>query len=60
MEVLTNENNRVEGTLVEADETRIVLKYKERIKEGKRKKTVETQVELNHEDIRETKIVIRF
>ena len=60
VQVLTMENNRVEGELVKADEQGIALRYKERIKEGKRKKTVETQVELRHEEIRETKIVIRF
>lgn len=60
VEVLTMENNRVEGTLVKADDTGIALTFKERIKDGKRKKTVETQVELSHEEIRETKIVIRF
>ena len=60
VQVLTMENNRVEGELVKADEQGIALRYKERIKDGKRKKTVETQVELRHEEIRETKIVIRF
>jgi len=60
VEVLTMDNNRVEGKLTKADEQGIEISYKERIKEGKRKKTVETQVALAHEEIRETKIVIRF
>ena len=60
VEVLTMENSRVSGELIRADESGIALRFKERIKEGKRKKTVERELALNHDEIRETKIVIRF
>lgn len=60
VQVLLNDNERFEGELVEAQPESITIRYKERVKEGKRKKTVETQKLLNHSDIRETKIVIRF
>jgi len=39
LEVLTNEDEKINGVIVEVNEEQVVLEYKVRIKEGKKKRT---------------------
>lgn len=48
------------GTLIEVNEEQITLEWKERIKEGKKKKTVVVQDIIPFSNIKETKVKITF
>jgi len=48
------------GTLIEVSEEQITLEYKERIKEGKKKKTVIQKDIIPFSNIKETKVKITF
>ncbi len=48
------------GTLIEVNETQITLESKQRIKEGKKKKTVVVQDIIPFNNIKETKVKITF
>jgi len=57
----TNEGEKeVAGTMIEVTDEKIVVEYSERIKEGKKKRTVVIQKEIPFEEIKETKIQISF
>lgn len=57
----TNEDEKeVAGQLIEVTDEKIVVEYSERIKEGKKKRTVVIQKEIPFEEIKETKIQISF
>ena len=58
LEVLTVEDEKVSGTLLETTEEGIVLEYKVRIKEGKKKRTEIVQQTIAFENIR--KAIIKF
>ena len=48
------------GELIQADEEKIAIKFEEIIKEGKKKKKIETVVEVQLSDIKEAKIKVSF
>ncbi len=58
MEVLTKEDEKVSGTLIEVKEEEIVLEYKVRIKEGKKKRTEIVQKAIAFENI--NRAIIKF
>ena len=60
IEVKYGEGQKVKGLMTRADNESIDVSFKERIKEGKKKKTVEIVETIQIEDIREAKIKITF
>ena len=60
LEVKQIEGETIIGTLIEVSEDQITLEYKERIKEGKKKKTVIQQDIIPFSNIKETKVKITF
>ena len=58
--VIDDEGHKTEGLLISADEEQIVLEFKDRIKEGKRKKTVVVQKEIKFENIAKAFVKISF
>jgi len=58
LEVLTTEDEKVSGTLLEVKEKEIVLEYKVRIKEGKKKRTEIVQQSIAFEKIK--KAIVKF
>lgn len=60
VKVKTKNDGRFEGELVHADDEQIKIKFEETIKEGKKKKKVETVVEILRADITESKIKVSF
>jgi len=58
--VIDDEGHKTEGELITVEEDKIILEYKERIKEGKRKKTVVVQKELNFDNIEKAFVKISF
>lgn len=48
------------GELIQADDEKVTIKFEEIIKEGKKKKKIETVVEVQHADIKEAKIKVSF
>lgn len=60
MAVIDDEGHKTEGLLIEVDDEQIILEFKERIKEGKRKKTVVIQKEIKFENIAKAFVKISF
>jgi ribosome maturation factor RimP len=60
VEVKTVQGEKKEGTLIAVEEAGIKLSSKQRIKEGKKKKTVVIESEIPFEEIAQTKIKISF
>ena len=60
MKVKTNEGEDHEGKMISADDEKITLEAKVRIKEGKRKKTVVQQTEIAYANIKKAKVKISF
>ena len=60
LEVKQLEGETKTGTLIEVDEKQITLESKQRIKEGKKKKTVIVQDIISFDNIKETKVKITF
>lgn len=60
MAVIDDEGHKTEGQLIEVDEEQIILEFKDRIKEGKRKKTVVVQKEIKFENIAKAFVKISF
>jgi len=60
LEVKQIEGETKVGTLIEVNETQITLESKQRIKEGKKKKTVVVQDIIPFDNIKETKVKITF
>jgi ribosome maturation factor RimP len=58
--VIDDERHKTEGLLIAVDEEQITLEYKDRIKEGKRKKTVILQKEIKFENIEKAFVKISF
>lgn len=60
LEVKTKAGDKVEGQLTEVTESHIALFWKERIKEGKKKKNVEFKREIPFDDIDKAIVKISF
>lgn len=60
LELLTMDDEKVSGTLLETSEEGIVLEYKVRIKEGKKKRTEIVQQAIAFEDIKKAMIKFSF
>ncbi len=60
LEVKQLEGDTKTGTLIEVDDKQITLESKQRIKEGKKKKTVIVQDIIPFDNIKETKVKITF
>lgn len=60
MAVIDDEGHKTEGLLIETDDQQIILEFKDRIKEGKRKKTVVVQKEIKFENIAKAFVKISF
>ena len=58
--VIDDERHKTEGLLIAVDEEQITLEYKDRVKEGKRKKTVILQKEIKFENIEKAFVKISF
>lgn len=60
IEVSVKEGDKVKGTLVDADDDKIIVEYKKTVKQGKKKiKTVES-TEINYDAIDQAKIRVSF
>lgn len=60
LEIKKFDGEKLKGELVQADDEKITIKFEETIKEGKKKKKIETVVEVQQADIRESKIKVSF
>ncbi len=60
LEVKKVDGEKLKGELVQADDDHVTIKFEETIKEGKKKKKVETVVEIPRIDIKESKIKVSF
>jgi ribosome maturation factor RimP len=60
IEVLTNEDEKVNGEMIEVNEEGIVVEYKVRIKEGKKKRTEMMQTPVAFDNIKKAKIKFSF
>ena len=60
IEVKKLDGEKIKGELVGADDEKVSVKFEETIKEGKKKKKVETVVEVPREEIKESKIKVSF
>ena len=60
LEVKVKEEKSYKGILIAVGETDITLEWKERVKEGKKKKTVVIQAPILFEQIAEAKVKITF
>lgn len=60
IEVKYGEGKKVKGLLTKVEDGVIEVSYKERIKEGKKKKTVEIVESIKIEDVTEAKIKVTF
>lgn len=60
IEIKKVEGAQLEGKLIEADEEKVKISFEEIIKEGKKKKKIETIVEIQRADIKESKIKVSF
>jgi len=58
IEVLTVEDEKISGTLIETNDEGVVLEFKVRIKEGKKKRTEIVQKSISFEQIK--KAIIKF
>lgn len=60
LEVLTKEDEKINGVIVEVNEEGIVLEYKVRIKEGKKKRTEMMQTPIAFDNVKKAKIRFSF
>lgn len=60
LEIKKVDGEKLKGELVQADEDKVTIKFEETIKEGKKKKKIETVLEIKHVDIKESKIKVSF
>ncbi len=60
LEVKIEEEGTVQGTLTKVDEDSIVLEWKERIKEGKKKRNIEVVKEIPFDRINKTIVKLSF
>ena len=60
LEIKLNEGGKEEGLLAEVHDDKIIIQKKERIKEGKKKRTVVSDVEIKFEDIKQAIVKLVF
>lgn len=60
IEIKKVDGEKLRGELVKADDDLVTIKFEETIKEGKKKKKIETVVEVLRRDIKESKIKVSF
>ena len=60
LEIKKIDGEKLMGELVKADDKQLTIKFEETIKEGKKKKKIETVLEILRADIRESKIKVSF
>lgn len=60
IEILTTDDEKLSGKIIETDETGIVIEYKVRIKEGKKKRTEIVKQAIEFEKIKKAKIRFSF
>ena len=60
LEIKKLDGEKLRGELIQADDDKITIKFEEIIKEGKKKKKIETVVEVQQADINEAKIKVSF
>jgi len=60
IEVKTFEKEKLKGELVAANDDQITITFKETIKEGKKKKKIDTTLDIPMSDIKESKIKVSF
>ena len=60
LEIKKVEGEKLMGELIQADDDKVTIKFEEIIKEGKKKKKIETVVEVLQADIKEAKIKVSF
>lgn len=60
LEVKTNSGDKIVGKMIEANDDFIILEYREKVTEGKKKKNIIKQTEIAHDDIAKAKVKISF
>lgn len=60
LEIKKVDGEKLKGELVSADDDQVTIKFEETIKEGKKKKKIETVVDVPRIDIKESKIKVSF
>jgi len=60
LEIKKVDGERLKGELIQADDDKVTIKFEETIKEGKKKKKIDTVVEVQRTDINESKIKVSF
>jgi ribosome maturation factor RimP len=60
IEIKKVDGEKLNGELVDADDDRVVIKFEETVREGKKKKKIETEVDVPRVDIKESKIKVSF
>lgn len=60
LEVKLTDGEKIKGKLVESNEDFIVLEYRDKIKEGKKKKNIVKQTEIPHDTIAKAMVKISF
>ncbi len=60
IEIKTHQGEKLEGKLIEANDDYVVIQYRDKIKDGKKKKNIIKQTEITHDTIEKAKIKISF
>ncbi len=60
IKIKKRDGEKLEGELIHADDEKVKITFEEIIKEGKKKKKVQTVVEVQQDDIKESKIKVSF
>lgn len=60
LEIKTRLGEKLEGKLIDANEDFIVIEYRDKVKEGKKKKNIVKQTEIAHDTIERAKVKISF
>jgi len=60
VEIKKKDGEKLKGVLIQADDEKVTIKFEETIKEGKKKKKIETVVEVPQAEIKEAKIKVSF
>ncbi|MDF1695465.1 MAG: ribosome maturation factor [Saprospiraceae bacterium] len=60
IEIKKEDGEKLKGELVQANDEKVSIKFEETIKEGKKKKKIETIVEVPMVEIKESKIKVSF
>lgn len=60
IEIKTGEKEKFKGELIDVDEEKVTIRFEETIKEGNKKKKVDTTLEILRSEIKEAKIKVSF